>query len=178
MQKSRLLLLEMSIVSRFLLGYYMEVPSNPKSISSQSYNGDLISNSSCLLIVLAALLRLLLCALGLRTIIRCVLRHNGRFPCESSEAAAARLTSNGLERDELRQIRVLVYEPGRKMISVMACPICLGEFHQGESCQEVIMVSLLSALTNGFPRIHPVQLAGNYFHRVMAGEPRFRKASN
>lgn len=120
------------MVSRFLLGYYMGVPSNHKSVSSHSYNGDSISTNSCLLIVLVALLLLLLCGLGLRAIIHCVLRHNGRFPFESAEAATARLASNGLEKGELRNIRVLVYEPGLKMVPVMECPICLGEFQQGE----------------------------------------------
>ncbi|MCD7460497.1 hypothetical protein HAX54_043645 [Datura stramonium] len=88
----------MSIVSRFLLGYCIGVPSNHKSVSSQSYKDDSISNSSCLLIGLVALLLLLLYGLGPRAIIHCVLRHNGRFPFESAEAATARLASNGLKR--------------------------------------------------------------------------------
>lgn len=90
--------------------------------------GDSIANSSCLLILLLSLL----CGRGLRAIIRGVLRHNGRFPFESAEAATARLGSNGLEKDELRKIRVLVYEPGLKMVYGVS-KICLGEFQQGEN---------------------------------------------
>lgn len=126
---------------RFLLGsnyYHAGVPS-----TNHSYNGgegggggeSIISNSWCLLIVVAAVLLFLLCALSLREISRCVLRYNARFPFESAEAAASRLGSKGLEKDELRKIPVVVYETAgvlMKMVIINECPICLGEFQQGE----------------------------------------------
>ncbi|KAK4376110.1 hypothetical protein RND71_006787 [Anisodus tanguticus] len=116
---------------RFLLGYSVVVPS-----TSQSYNGDddsIISNSSCLLIIVPAVLLLMLCVVALREILRCVLRFNARFPLESAEAAASRLSSKGLNKDELRKIPVMVYEPEvLKVCVINECPICLGEFEQGE----------------------------------------------
>nr|XP_009772859.1 PREDICTED: RING-H2 finger protein ATL72-like isoform X1 [Nicotiana sylvestris] len=116
---------------RLLLGCSVVVPSNSKSSSSQSYNGNSILNSY-LLIVLAALLLALLCALDLRAIIRSVLRYNTRFPLESTEAATSHLASNGLDKGELKKIAVMVYEPGMRTFSATDCPICLGEFEQGE----------------------------------------------
>lgn len=120
-------------VPRYLLGYYYVGASS----TSQSYNNrdnSIISNSTCLLIVVAVLLLILVCALALRKISRCIVRYNARFPFEAAASAASRLGSKGLSVKELRKIPVMVYENAgvMKMVNVNECPICLGEYQQGE----------------------------------------------
>lgn len=83
-----------------------------------------------MVIILAALLCALICALGLNSIVRCALRCSRRFTFDAPDEAAA--AARGLRRNALRQIPVAVYgSTGVKMIAT-DCPICLGEFNDGE----------------------------------------------
>lgn len=84
-----------------------------------------------MVIILAALLCALICALGLNSIVRCALRCSRRLAFETPDEAAARLASRGLKKSALRQIPVAVYGAGIG-IPATDCPICLGEFMDGE----------------------------------------------
>ncbi|KAK2647527.1 hypothetical protein Ddye_015016 [Dipteronia dyeriana] len=84
-----------------------------------------------MVIILAALLCALICALGLNSIVRCALRCSHRFNLESLEQTEARLAGTGLKKCDLRQIPVAVYGDGLD-IPATECPICLGEFLDGE----------------------------------------------
>ncbi|KAJ9179658.1 hypothetical protein P3X46_008004 [Hevea brasiliensis] len=84
-----------------------------------------------MVIILAVLLCALIGALGLNSILRCALRCSRRFTLETPEQAAARLAATGLKKRHLRQIPVAVY--GTEVnIPATECPICLGEFADGE----------------------------------------------
>ncbi|XP_057474318.1 RING-H2 finger protein ATL72-like [Actinidia eriantha] len=84
-----------------------------------------------MVIILAALLCALICALGLNSIVRCALRCTRRFTFETQNEADARLAATGLKKSTLHQIPVAVYGSGMN-IPAMDCPICLGEFMDGE----------------------------------------------
>jgi E3 ubiquitin-protein ligase ATL10/75/76/77/78 len=62
-----------------------------------------------MVIILAALLCALIGALGLNSIVRCLLRCSSRFALETTEEAAARLAATGLKKRDLRQIPVAIY---------------------------------------------------------------------
>lgn len=96
-----------------------------------------------MVIILAALLCALICALGLNSIVRCALRCSHRFVMETPEQAAARLAATGLKKRDLRQIPVAVYGEGVD-IPGTECPICLGEFVDGEK------VRVLPKCNHGF----------------------------
>lgn len=83
-------------------------------------------------IILAALLCALLCALGLNSIVRCALRSGRRFPFETSEDTASRLASTGLRKSALRRIPMAIYGAAEVDILATDCPICLGEFVDGD----------------------------------------------
>ncbi|GFP80528.1 RING-H2 finger protein atl74 [Phtheirospermum japonicum] len=99
-----------------------------------------------MVIILAALLCALVCALGLNSIVRCALRCGGRFPSSGEvEAAVAGLGSGGgLKKEELSRIPVAVYKPGRNSVPATDCPICIGEFVEGED------VRILPMCNHGF----------------------------
>ncbi|KAL3715289.1 hypothetical protein ACJRO7_007081 [Eucalyptus globulus] len=98
-----------------------------------------------MVIILAALLCALICALGLNSIVRCALRCSRRFGAETPEQAAARLATTGLKRRDLRQIPVAVYgSAAAAKIPATECPICLGEFVDGEK------VRVLPKCNHGF----------------------------
>lgn len=96
-----------------------------------------------MVIILAALLCALICALGLNSIIRCALRCGRRFAFENPHEEAARLAATGLKKRTLRQIPVVVYG-AEASIPATDCPICLGEFMDGEK------VRVLPKCSHGF----------------------------
>lgn len=96
-----------------------------------------------MVIILAALLCALICALGLNSIVRCALRCSHRLAIETPEQAAARLAVTGLKKRDLRRIPVAVYGEGVD-IPATECPICLGEFVDGEK------VRVLPKCNHGF----------------------------
>lgn len=85
-----------------------------------------------MVIILAALLCALVCALGLNSIVRCALRSSRRFPFETPEDTAVRLASTGLKKSALRRIPIAVYGSAEVNIPATDCPICLGEFVEGD----------------------------------------------
>ncbi|KAF8369276.1 hypothetical protein HHK36_032715 [Tetracentron sinense] len=96
-----------------------------------------------MVIILAALLCALICALGLNSIVRCAFRCSRRFAFETRDEAASRLAATGLKKRALRQIPVTVYGSGVN-IPATDCPICLGEFVDGEK------VRVLPKCNHGF----------------------------
>ncbi|KAK2982415.1 hypothetical protein RJ640_026258 [Escallonia rubra] len=85
-----------------------------------------------MVIILAALLCALICALGLNSIVRCALRCSRRLAFETADQTAARLAATGLKKSALRQIPVAVYGSSVLDIPATDCPICLGDFMDGE----------------------------------------------
>uniref|UniRef100_A0A7C9CAI2 RING-type E3 ubiquitin transferase n=1 Tax=Opuntia streptacantha TaxID=393608 RepID=A0A7C9CAI2_OPUST len=98
------------------------------------------SFDSNMIIILAALLCALICALGLNSIVRCVLR------CAQSAGVQTTASATGLKKSTLRKIPIIVYgsEPGSGMEPGSECPICLGEFVDGEK------VRVLPKCNHGF----------------------------
>lgn len=85
-----------------------------------------------MVVILAVLLCALICALGLNSIVRCALRCSRRFAFETTDETASRLASTGLKKKALLQIPVAIY--GSEIhIPSTDCPICLGEFEDGEN---------------------------------------------
>uniref|UniRef100_A0A7N0TJQ9 RING-type E3 ubiquitin transferase n=1 Tax=Kalanchoe fedtschenkoi TaxID=63787 RepID=A0A7N0TJQ9_KALFE len=82
-----------------------------------------------MVIILAALLCALICALGLNSILRCAVRYSRRI---AAGGPAARLSAAGLKKSALRKIPVAVYKASEVNIPATECPICLGEFVDGE----------------------------------------------
>ncbi|GMP69675.1 hypothetical protein CsSME_00028848 [Camellia sinensis var. sinensis] len=107
-----------------------EPNSPPGSRTRGSYANEANFDTN-MLIILAALLCALICALGLNSIVRCAIRCSRRFAFETQEEAAARLAATGLKKRALRQIPVVVYGAGIG-IPATDCPICLGDFVDGE----------------------------------------------
>ncbi|GAB4856235.1 hypothetical protein Ancab_014162 [Ancistrocladus abbreviatus] len=146
---------------RYLLGAQatMAAPSNTTNttsttpaaaatkMTSGSDSSDLTEANfdTNMVIILAALLCALICALGLNSIVRCALRCGRRFSTETPEQAVARLAATtGLKKSALRQIPVMVYGSSEVEIPATECPICLGEFVEGEK------VRVLPKCNHGF----------------------------
>lgn len=104
--------------------------------SRESLTGDTNFDTN-MVFILAALLCALICALGFNSIVRCALRCSShRFAFETPDDVVARLVSKkGLKKSALHQIPIVVYGSGGSGITSFAatdCPICLGEFMDGE----------------------------------------------
>ncbi|KAI3925085.1 hypothetical protein MKW98_009735 [Papaver atlanticum] len=114
--------------------------SSNETKSRGSYNGESNFDTN-MVVILAALLCALICALGLNSIVRCALRCGRRMtPSEMANGTAAR---TGLKKRALRQIPVVVYGSGVD-IPATECPICLGEYMEGEK------VRILPKCNHGF----------------------------
>ncbi|XP_022893815.1 RING-H2 finger protein ATL74-like [Olea europaea var. sylvestris] len=105
-------------------------PSGPPSPIITGRKGSHLSESDFdanMVVILAALVCALVVLLGLNLLVRCILRRR------LAERADVRLTttSAGLKKQVLRELPVAVYGPGAN-IPVTECPICLGEFVEGE----------------------------------------------
>ncbi|KAG8050789.1 hypothetical protein GUJ93_ZPchr0009g2136 [Zizania palustris] len=89
-----------------------------------------------MVIILAALLCVLICALGLNSLIRCAL-HCARGLSSSPGAVTgsppvpAAAAAAGLKKKELRRIPVEVYGP-KAGVPDTECAICLGDFADGD----------------------------------------------
>ncbi|KAL3530977.1 hypothetical protein ACH5RR_010299 [Cinchona calisaya] len=127
---------------RLLLNSNVTIAAINQTRSNSTPNGGARFDSN-MVIILAALLCALICALGLNSIVRCALRCRRRFGSESPEGVAVRLASTGLTKDALRRIPVVVYKSG-VIIPASDCPICLGEFSEGEK------VRILPRCNHGF----------------------------
>jgi E3 ubiquitin-protein ligase ATL10/75/76/77/78 len=108
------------------------------SLTSPGAAGSNASFDANMVIILAALLCVLICALGLNSVIRCVL-HCGRRLAPSAAARTGTVTTSvhaqqaGLKKKALRRIPVEVYGGASALpATATECAICLGEFADGE----------------------------------------------
>ncbi|KZV16840.1 hypothetical protein F511_38094 [Dorcoceras hygrometricum] len=108
-----------------------------------NYNGD-VSFDSNMVIILAALLCALICALGLSAIVRCARRCTPSSAVVYGAATELPAGSSGVAKEELRWIPVVVYGSGKRIPAATECPICLGEFADGED------VRILPKCSHGF----------------------------
>ena len=118
-------------------------PNEGNKPPSRAYGSEANFDTN-MVIILAALLCALICALGLNSIVRCALRCSRRFAFETPDETAARLAGTGLKKSALRQIPVAVYGSSVLNIPATECPICLGEFADGEK------VRVLPRCNHGF----------------------------
>ncbi|CAK9133705.1 unnamed protein product [Ilex paraguariensis] len=115
---------------RLLLRTPPGAPPSKGGRTHSSYRGETNFDTN-MVIILAALLCALICVLGLNSIVRCAIRCSRRFVFERTDEVTSRLAATGLRKRQLRQIPVAVYRSGTS-IPAMDCPICLGEFMDGE----------------------------------------------
>uniref|UniRef100_A0ACD5ZWM4 Uncharacterized protein n=1 Tax=Avena sativa TaxID=4498 RepID=A0ACD5ZWM4_AVESA len=109
------------------------------TLSSPGAAGSNASFDANMVIILAALLCVLIFALGLNSVIRCVL-HCGRRLAPSTAATTTITTTTsahahqaGLKKKALRRIPVEVYGGASALpATATECAICLGEFADGE----------------------------------------------
>ncbi|KAL6533009.1 hypothetical protein OROMI_027121 [Orobanche minor] len=83
-----------------------------------------------MVIILAALLCALICALGINSIMRCIMRCAAEVNSDPTDGTPQCFGRKGLKKSLLRQIPVVVYGGG--VVAFTECPICLGEFLDGE----------------------------------------------
>ncbi|OAY38266.1 RING-H2 finger protein ATL74 [Manihot esculenta] len=118
---------------RLLLQTESSTPAAPAngSRSRNSYASEANFDTN-VVIILAALLCALICALGLNSIVRYALRCSRRFGFETPDEAASRLASTGLKKSALKQIPVVIYGAAGIHMTATDCAICLGEFLDDE----------------------------------------------
>lgn len=107
------------------------VPPTFGNKTSGSYDSD-ASFDGNMVVILAALLCALLCALGLNSVVRCFLRcSTSTHGHETEDDVVAQLAATGLKKEALSRIPVVVYKAGLH-VPATDCPICIGEFVEGE----------------------------------------------
>ncbi|XP_071711841.1 RING-H2 finger protein ATL74-like [Rutidosis leptorrhynchoides] len=107
-----------------------------------SYNKEANFDTN-MMIILVALLCSLVCALGLNSIVRCALRCRRRLVFDGGDGTGGVMVIAGVKEKVLKQIPVVVYGTGVE-IPASECPICLGEFMDGEK------VRILPQCNHGF----------------------------
>ncbi|KAK4436447.1 RING-H2 finger protein ATL78 [Sesamum alatum] len=103
----------------------------PSNGDRSHHDGGGPSFDSNMVIILAALLCALICALGINSIVRFVLRCAGRANSDITGEAPPLFGRQGLKKELLRRIPVAVYG-SENGVSFTDCPICLAEFLDGE----------------------------------------------
>ncbi|CAL9152193.1 unnamed protein product [Musa hybrid cultivar] len=119
-----------------LLGAFPETPpvvngSRPHAVMNGGGNAGYDAG---MVIVIVALLCALILVLGLNSMVRCALRCGRRLALETPQQAAA----TGLNKQSLRRLPEAVYGLGAD-IPATDCPICLGEFADGEKVRVLPM---------------------------------------
>lgn len=113
-------------------------PMPPPLVYSDDTNFD-----SNMVIILSALLCALICALGLNSIIRCAIRITRRNALDGQDLSTSGSANIRLKKEAMNQIPVVVFKSGIDFRTT-ECPICLGEFGEGES------VRILPTCNHGF----------------------------
>lgn len=112
------------------------VDTNQTASSYDNKNFD-----SNMVIVLLALVCALMCAVGINSCARCLLRCTQMYETEDEEIP--RPSSTRHKNDVFREIPMVVYKSGLHTPAT-ECPICLGEFAEGEN------VRILPRCNHGF----------------------------
>ncbi|GMI78648.1 Arabidopsis Toxicos en Levadura 72, DAF-Like gene 1 [Hibiscus trionum] len=125
---------------RRLLGTEVSLP-QPKygngTLDSYFSDNDFDTN---MVLILASLLCVLVFALVLNSMVRCARRCSRRLsPDTREQSTVASLATSGLKKRDLEQIPVAVFGTGLRFTST-ECPICLGEFEDGEKHGSVAVV--------------------------------------
>ncbi|KAK1412723.1 hypothetical protein QVD17_34195 [Tagetes erecta] len=105
-------------------------PANGSSTDGGYTTGDDNFDNN-MMIILAVLLCALICALGLNSIVRCFFRCGRTFIFGNSSQTTTRMASSARKKGKLSEIPVVVYRSETK-IPATDCPICLGDFCEGE----------------------------------------------
>ncbi|XP_047311444.1 RING-H2 finger protein ATL72-like [Impatiens glandulifera] len=121
-------------------------PANGTNPPANTNNSDFENN---MVVILAGLLCALICVLGLNSMLRCVFRCCQRFrverpPDQESGQLGSSSSAAGLKKEALNQIPVEVYSVEVGIPMTGECPICLGEFTEGEK------VRILPECRHGF----------------------------
>ncbi|EAY82042.1 hypothetical protein OsI_37229 [Oryza sativa Indica Group] len=108
-------------------------PAWAATASMQQAGGSSGALDTNMVIVLAALLCVVICSLGLSSLIRCALHcARGLSPSPAMATPAAATTTGGLKKKELRRIPVEVYGAKQAGVPDAECAICLGDFADGD----------------------------------------------
>ncbi|GJR36041.1 RING-H2 finger protein ATL74 [Tanacetum coccineum] len=106
------------------------LPSNGSSTDvGYPANDDNFDNN--MMIILAVLLCALICALGLNSIVRCFFRCGRTFLLEIPREPITGISSTDRKKGKLSDIPIVVFRMEMKF-SATDCPICLGDFIEGE----------------------------------------------
>lgn len=126
-----------------------ELYDNEAQNSSDGSRGFYIANSAFdtnIVIIVLTLLCLLICAMGLNSIVRCALRTSAPAELYDSvdDVETARVGNTGMRRKVLRALPTVVYGAAGTKLPGTDCPICLAEFVEGEE------VRILPKCNHGF----------------------------
>lgn len=102
---------------------------------NSSYGGNTTRDDNFnnkFMIILAILLIALICALGLNSMVRCFFRFGCVFLFETTRQTTTGIVSTDRTQRKLSDIPVVVYR-SQMNTSATDCPICLGEFREGEN---------------------------------------------
>ncbi|XP_050218935.1 RING-H2 finger protein ATL74-like [Mercurialis annua] len=120
----------------FLEKKTVAVPPSP----TDAYASEATSFDTNMVLVIALLLCALICSLALNSLVRLALRCGYRVSSNSADSNQEQVT--GLKKKTLTQIPEMKYELSG--LNVTDCPICLGEFAEGEN------VRMLPKCKHGF----------------------------
>ncbi|KAK1437016.1 hypothetical protein QVD17_02801 [Tagetes erecta] len=107
----------------------------PTATSGNSSNGSYTTGDdnfdNNLMIILTVLLVALICALGLNSMVRCFSRCGWVFLFETTRQTTTGIVPTERRQGRLSDIPVVIYQ-SQMTTSATDCPICLGEFREGE----------------------------------------------
>lgn len=154
-----------------------EAPSIAESPGSSRY--DVANFDANMLVILGVLFSALVCAIGLNSIVRCLLRCGHRIVFETPEQASVRVAGTGLKKQVLGQIPVEVVGADSNIpATIDICPICLGDFVDGD------MVRVLPECNHVFHRrcidtwLSSHSSCPNCRHSLLDRNGNFRKQTN
>uniref|UniRef100_A0A0E0BMZ5 Non-specific lipid-transfer protein n=2 Tax=Oryza TaxID=4527 RepID=A0A0E0BMZ5_9ORYZ len=119
------------------LGDVVEAPAlvlTPASMQQAGGRGSSGALDASMVVILAALLCVVICALGLTSLIRCALHcARGLSPTTATPTPSVSTAATaGLKKTELRRIPVEVYGAKQAGVPDGECAICLGDFADGD----------------------------------------------
>ncbi|XP_059439710.1 RING-H2 finger protein ATL74-like [Corylus avellana] len=85
-----------------------------------------------LMLIVAAILFVFVCALGLHSMLHCVFQYANRVITESVQSAASRRLDSGLKKKEMVALPTSTYAYSGSPPSASGCAICLADFSDGD----------------------------------------------